>query len=327
VSQLFSLQVPVDNNILWKTDNSAYRIIKAYTFTTMAEQDGQVDSGFPSFEIDLFPTGDEGSGFHTQNDPLAPWQRTRVIQRKGAIDIKCSSIYVVHGKWAPNDDAYGTLLVLQFRFDPRRKARRIASADISLEFSSMERGRSRPEVYAISQDGSFRLVETTQHEEVTKGGDLKLGATGVPFLQAEGGAKWEKTTSADVTDATKVVGSTDLIGVNYGEEANFASWTLMENATRKTGVPALMRVGVLLKRKTKEQFKCRVEIKAQADFKSQLERVFGSTPKDDPVLFNPEIKPTNKLMKYDTENLGAFDLESVSKVAFATLKNDGIEEK
>lgn len=278
----------------------------------------------PSFDIDLFPTGDEASGFHTQNDPSSPYQRTNVIQRKGAVDIRCSCIDVMHGKF--DGSSYGTLLVLQFRFDPRKRARRIASAYITLRFSGMEASVSRTEVCAISPDGRFNMVETTQHEEVTKGGEMKLGVSASQGLQADGGFKWEKTTSDAVTDATTVTGSIDLIGFSYGPN-NCASWSLLENNTRKTGVPASVRVGVLLKRKNNEPFKCVVEIEAVADLRTGLESVFGFKPKDDPVLFNPLMKPTNNLMQYKTEDLGMFDLESVSDVTFVAMRGGVIKEK
>lgn len=293
----------------------------------MAEYDGEAlnttRDDLPSFDLDMFPTGDEESGFRTQNDPSDPYQRANVINRKGAVSIKCNCIDVVHGRF--DDSSYGTLLVLLFRFDPRKRARRVASANISLNFSNMK-GAGRPEVSAISLDGRFSVVETIQHEEITKGGDVKLGASAIQGLQADAGYKWEKTTSADVTDSTTVVGSIDLIGFGYGPD-NCASWSLMENETRKTGVPASMQVGILLKMKNKDPFKCVVEIKAEADFMSGLERVFGSKDKTDPLLFNPDLKPTNKLMKYETDNLGNFDLELVSDVTFITKRDGVIKER
>ena len=278
----------------------------------------------PSFDIEMFPTGDDQSGFHTQNDPSSPYQRKNIIERKGVIDIRCSSVDVVHGKF--DDYSYGTLLVLQFRFDPRKLARRIASADISLKFSGATQNGPRPEVHAISLNNRFSMMETTQNEEITKGGNLQLGLTAFQGLQAGGDVKWEKTTKADVTDATTVTGSIDLIGFNYGPR-NCASWLLMENATRKTGVPAFLRTGVLLKRKDNEPFRCVVEIKAKADFRSELEEMFGSKPKDDPVLFDPECKPTNHLMQYPTENLGEFDLDLVTDVTFMTMLGGVIDKK
>ncbi|KAI9642006.1 hypothetical protein NHQ30_009877 [Ciborinia camelliae] len=48
-------------------------------------------------------------------------------------------------------------------------------------------------------------------------------------------------------------------------------WGLMENGTRKAVVPSALRVGILLS---------------------------GAKAKDDPVLFDPKLKPTNKPMSY-----------------------------
>lgn len=273
------------------------------------------EDDLPSFDIEMFPTGDEKSGFHTQNDPSSPYQRQNIIERKGTIDIRCSSVDVVHGMF--DDYSYATLLVLQFRFDPRKLARRIASANISLKFSSTTQVGRKPEVSAISLNNRYRMLETTQDEETTQGVHLQLGVSVLPGLQIGGGFKWEKTTKTDVTDATTVTGSIDLLGFNYGPK-NCASWLLMENATRKTGIPALLRTGVLLRRLDNEPFQCVVEIKAKADLRSALEEVFGSKPKDDPVLFNPQSKPTHHLMQYPTTNLGEFDLDLITKVTFVT---------
>jgi hypothetical protein len=104
----------------------------------------------------------------------------------------------------------------------------------------------------------------------------------------------------------------------------------LENETAKTGVPSSLRTAILLKRKDEKPFQCVVKIDAVVDAKSRMERLFGGKgrdPKDDPVLFDPEIEPTNKLLKYDLEDLGAFDLESVCDVAMTTILNGAIKEK
>lgn len=297
----------------------------------MAEYRDNSDAGqlslsgdLPSFDIEMFLTGDEESGFHMENDPSSPYQRENIIERKGAIDIRCSSVDVVHGQF--HNRADGTLLVLQFRFDPRKLARRIASAAISLKFSGLQGKGPRPEVCAISLNNRFSMMENTQHEETTKGGDLTLGVNAFQGLQAGGSLKWKRTTRAEVSDATTVTGSIDLDGFNYGPK-NCASWSLMENTTRKTGVPAFVQVGVLLKRQNNEPFQCVVEIKAHADFRSELEALFGSKPKVDPVLFDPGRKPTHNLMQYPTENLDLLDLDLVTRVTFMTLLHGVIDEQ
>ncbi len=275
----------------------------------------------PSFDIGLFPTGDEGSSFRTQNDPSAPLQRSNYIERKGAVDIRCSCIDVIHGLFSAESEVFATLIVLQFRFDARKRARRFESVDISLEFGGMKPGEGGPEVYAIAPEGRMSLVPTTQHEEVKRSGSLQLGgAAPVGGVTATGTVGWEQSVSRDTSDETTVTGSIDLKGRNWGK-SNCASWTLLENKTTKTGVPTSMRTAVLLKRKDESPFQCVVKIDAKVDFKSSVERLFGGKgrePKDDPVLFDPELEPTSNLRKYEIEELGAFDLESVCDVTFAT---------
>ncbi|KAF7952196.1 uncharacterized protein EAE97_001693 [Botrytis byssoidea] len=279
----------------------------------------------PSFDIEMLTTGDENSGFHTKNDPSDPWQRKNIINRKGAIDIKCTCVDIVHGNFEQNNNTYGTLLVLLLRIDPRKRSRRVASANISLKFTGMKPGGARPEIVAISLDGRFEMVETTHNEETSKGNKINAGG-GALSLEANAEFMWEKKTSADITDSTTIVGSIDLIGFDYGPD-NCASWSLIENGTRKTGVPSSMQVGILLKRKHNDPFKCIVEIKAEVDFMSGLERVFGAKAKDDPVFFDPKLKSTNTLMDYERaiERLCDFDLDLVTDVTFVTqLKQEGV---
>jgi len=284
----------------------------------------------PSFDIGLSPTGDAGSSFRTQNDPSAPLQRSNYIERKGSVDIRCSCLDVIHGLFSASSSSFATLIVLQFRFDARKRARRFESVDISLEFKGMNPGESGPEVFAIAPDGRMSLVPTTQHEDIKRNVSLQLGgAAPVGGVSATGTVGWEKAVSRDTSDQTTVTGSIDLKGRNWGP-SNCASWTLLENKTTKTGIPTSMRTAILLKRKDESPFQCVVKIDASVDFKSTLERVFGGKgrePRDDPVLFDPELDPTNNLRKYEIEELGAFDLESVCDVTFATALSGVMKDK
>jgi len=203
------------------------------------------DPDLPSFDIGLNPGGDAGSSFRTQNDPAAPLQRQNYIERKGAVDIRCSCLDVVHGLYSGESGVFTTLIVLRFRFDARKRARRFESVDISLEFGGMKPGESGPEVFAIAPEGSMSLVPTTQHEEVKQNRSLQLGgAAPVGGLTATGTVGWEKTVSRDTSDKTTVTGSIDLKGRNWGK-SNCASWTLLENKTAKTGVPTSMQTAIL----------------------------------------------------------------------------------
>ncbi|PVH77726.1 hypothetical protein DL98DRAFT_517208 [Cadophora sp. DSE1049] len=272
----------------------------------------------PSFQVGLFPGGDDGSSFRTQNDPAAPLQRSNYIERHGAVDIRCSCLDVIHGFFSAESETFATLIVLQFRFDSRKKARRFQSVNISLEFGGMKPGENGPEVFSISPDGTLSLVPTSQHEEVSREVGLEVGG-GLLGATATGKVGWTKTVSRDTNDQTTVTGSIDLKGRNWGK-ANCASWTLQENATTKTGVPTSMRTGILLKRKDENPFQCIVKINATVDVKSAMERLFGGKPKDDPVLFDPSLEPTNNLQTYDIEELGAISLEDLCEVTHARAR-------
>ena len=287
-------------------------------------------SALPCFDIGLSKTGDLNSHFRTQNDPSEPWQRVNIIERKGSVDIRCSCLDVVHGDFCTSSELFTTLIVLQFRFDPRKVARRFLSVNINLEFKAMGFKEIGPEVFAISPNGRMSLVPTTQHEDSKRNLNLHLGGA-APFtaLTAEGNVGWEKCVSRNTSDQTTVTGSIDLKGRNYGP-SNCVSWTLLENKTLETGVPPSLRTAILLKRKHKDPFQCVVEIDAKVDFRSTLERVFGykgRAPKDDPVLFDPEIASTENLQKYNQKELGSFDMESVCDVTFMTTIDDVMKTK
>jgi len=288
------------------------------------------DNDLPSFDISLSEKGDDGSSFRTQNDPSAPYQRSNYIERKGAIDIRCSCLDIIHGQFSSESGMFATLIILQFRFDARKRARRFQSADIELEFKGMKPGESGPEVYSIAPVGKMSLVPTTQTEEISRKAGLQLGAAApIGGITATGSVGWKKTVIRDTSDETTVIGSIDLKGRNWGP-SNCASWTLLENETTKTGVPSSLRTAILLKRRDEKPFQCVVKIDVVVDTKSRMERMFGAKgrdPKDDPVLFDPEIEPTNKLREYDLEELGAFDLESACDVKMTTVLNEAVKDK
>jgi hypothetical protein len=272
-------------------------------------------SDLPSFDIWLAPTGDAGSSYRTENDPSAPFQRNNYIERRGAVDMRCSCLDVVHGLFSADGDDFATLIVLDFRFDPRKNARRFKSVDISLQFSGMGgTADGAPEVFAIAPYGT-RAQVTTQHEETKRSANIQIGgAAPVGGLTATGTLGWEKTVSRDTNDQTTVMGFIDLRDRSWGK-SNCAAWTLLENNTTKSGAPRSMRTAILLKRQDENPFQCVVKIDANVDVKSQMERMFGRVPKDDPVLFNPEADPTNKLQNYNVEDLGATELDNIWAIA------------
>ncbi|RDL42486.1 uncharacterized protein BP5553_02465 [Venustampulla echinocandica] len=283
-----------------------------------AEEDSSAGE-LPFFDIGLSREGNEGGHFRVENLD-GEKQRENWVERKGLVDIRCTCLDVIHGLVSPSGTKFATLVVLKFRFSKRKNARRIKEVNIKLEFQSTEKGVSGPEVAAIAPFETMSLVQTTEKEEEKKNASVQLGgAAPVGGLTASASLGWEKTVSRDTSDETTVTGSVDLAkGVNRGK-STCASWTLLENSTKHTGVPESMTTAILLKRDNEELFQCVIHIDAEVDFKSSFERIFGGkgrVPKDDPVYFDPALDSTNLLREYKELELGGFELQSVCDVTF-----------
>ncbi|KAI3342291.1 hypothetical protein F4824DRAFT_196822 [Ustulina deusta] len=268
------------------------------------------DDGNPAFEIALTESGDERSGFRTQNDPSSPFQRSNIVERRGAIDIRCTCADVIHGH-LKNGEGPATLVIYDFQFDPRKKARRIQTVEIRISFTS--KSDNELEVLKISHKGRMVLGCTSQTETITKGGQASAGV-GVSGVEIGSSLKWEKVVSRTTTDATTIVGSIDLPdGRNYGSP-NTATWTLLENSTSKTGVPAFLKTAVLLSRSNQDEGFCGTfEIKAKVDMVSRFAKLFGKTPKDDPVRYDPKLPPKNRLTGYKLDSLDNIDIQQLGQ--------------
>lgn len=284
-----------------------------------ASQNEQVED----FEISLVPDDGQG-GFHTKNNPSQPFQRSTIHQDRRSISIKCSLIDTIHGLWSPEGEHYATLLVLGFRFDTSKHNQRITSTRITVKFFGESDDDDHPGVADISLNGSYSLMQTAQTETITTGLEGAIGANVLTAGQVSLTRKYEKAISRETTDATHVSGATCMLGVDW-DPANAAEWKLRENKSRKTGMPAQLRVAILLKRDSQENFRCTVDIDSEVDLKTSIGRWFGGKPKDDPVLFNPSMSPTNRLMQYDTNNLGAVDLSLIEDVTFTTMLDSAIK--
>ncbi|KAL5334908.1 hypothetical protein BJX70DRAFT_402108 [Aspergillus crustosus] len=185
----------------------------------------------------------------------------------GPVDIRASLVKVLHGHMGDRS-AYGpfaTLLVFKFRFDRQKHGRRIIRARMEVEFSSVSPRSSRSEVYAIDPEDRFSIFPTADTVETKAGLGLEIGAS---YAGVNGSL--ERTRSMNIDDATTVTGSIDLAAdVNAGPP-NCASWTLLENKTRKTSVPDLIRTSTLLKIETNEPFQGKVTLRRRADLHTEI---------------------------------------------------------
>jgi hypothetical protein len=266
-----------------------------------------------SSTIGLGRMGETGSGYRIRNDPTQPFQRQTIIeQRGGLIEARCQSVEIVHGALSPDSDEWATLLVYAIHLDTTKRSRRIISATVKFEFSTPG-GRS-PRLHNFAPSGRLPLLRTTRDETIVRGVGASV-SSGAVIVDAGLSANWEKTISHTASDEARISGTT--LSDDFGRRVG-ACWTLSENSSIKSGVPSQLRCAMLLARDDDTSpFQCKVTIQVQADWKSALSKLFGTTPVDDPVLFDPSLKPTNKLRKsYDTDHLDHVDLEEIVLVRF-----------
>jgi hypothetical protein len=264
-----------------------------------------------SLRIYLDSTGD--GSYHVKNDKDEV-QRQHLVDRGNALMVQADLVEVVHGRLTPGGDS-ATLIITDFRFIPTKASRRFQSAMIIVRFSGAKSGSSDPEVVDIAPRGDFSLQPTQKKVELTRSENLSAQGGGAG-VTAGAGLGWELEESYE-EDQTTLAGTIRLEGREYGGK-NTAKWVLIENQVQKSGLPTLLRTAILLKRRktnyrAEERFQATIEIKADIDFVSSVEdvidRVLGRVPKDDPVIFDPLMKPTNT--NIDPDNLGRVDLKNL----------------
>jgi hypothetical protein len=106
--------------------------------------------GVELFDVGMLEGDIQGGQFHTKNNLKDPYQRREIIRRTGhGVDIRCTLIDAIHGVMSEDSDYWATLLVLQFRFDPQKRARQSLKQLSSLSLTSRTRMASLPEVEAV----------------------------------------------------------------------------------------------------------------------------------------------------------------------------------
>ncbi|KAL9473682.1 hypothetical protein ACSS6W_008062 [Trichoderma asperelloides] len=247
--------------------------------------------------------GEEGSGFHVFN--LAPdqYHRAQVLQRTRAIDITCELEKVIHGALSADSDYYATLMVMRWDFQPRN-GRRISEATIELLFQD------------ASDGGSI------QSNAITSGGYTKVGTSQMADINF--GYKWEKTVIKETSDAITLSGGRRL--VNNRPPNRIAKWTISENETQPTGIPASLKIAVLVSREDQKKFYCKPALTCKTDKRTATESLFRKIPKDDHIIFQPMPHEAgtypNKNVIYGDTELGKTDLDKIGDVIFRTLVTD-----
>ncbi|KAG5810477.1 hypothetical protein H9Q74_005454 [Fusarium xylarioides] len=275
-----------------------------------------------NFSIEMLKVGDERSGFRIKNAPNDRGPRREVIQRTGhGVAMRCDLLGVAHGEMSVDSEFWASLLVFEFRFDPEHQARRLSEVTLQLLFETDHEKGLQPEVEAVSFDGKYSFLPSRQAESSTTGTEGGLAAGFGVDLSV--GQKWEKTISRETTDETSISGGKWVPG-NLGPN-RIAKWTLLENKTLKTGVPATIRVAVRVQRRDQCPFKCIPTLECKADFWTSVEMLFGRLPEDDPILLDPKLGSMGESNAWDLKELGSIDLQRLSDVTFTTMILDTVK--
>lgn len=273
-------------------------------------------SASQGFHIYLHPEGDNGS-YRYRNGP-GEVQRPHLVDRGDCLVVLGDLLEVVHGSLSQGGDP-ATILIVEFQFVPSKNSRRFKGASITMRFESEDPSNCDLEIVDIAPRGRFAIKPTTKQIEITRSANASLqgGAAG---LEAVVGFGCELKESQEKTDQTTVTGTIRLEGLNYGGK-NTARWTLSENRAQKDGIPTFLRNVVLLKRREKNQiknirFQAVIEIKCSVDLLTSVEegidKLRGHVPVDDPVIFDPQERPTTD--KFEQQNLRDIDLKGLNVI-------------
>ncbi|KAK3293536.1 uncharacterized protein B0H64DRAFT_404799 [Chaetomium fimeti] len=315
----------------------------------------------PAFSIPVVEVVSKTSNLRTQNNPGDPWQRGTLTERDNKrVAVSCVCKDIVHGLYEErvksfaqengeedSDDDDGeeeepehcSLIVLHFRFDPVDLGRRIKKVQTTLEFSAMDGRDDAPVVDRISADGFYWIYPTSQKEIITSGASGKAGGK-VFGAELGGELKRERVVEREVSHAGTVRGAIRTLGANQWKP-NAATWTLMENTEDRSGAPISLRASILVKRKPAVDFQAHFSMEVTPDNLTQAQTWFKSRPKDDPVLYKVDKKPTNKLHHYVKETIDAekkrkmvnnlgkldFDGREFTDITFRTVWQDAEKKK
>ncbi|KAL5088990.1 hypothetical protein Trisim1_006134 [Trichoderma cf. simile WF8] len=279
---------------------------------------------FKTIIIDLYEIGgEEGSGFHVFNTTPNHYHRTEVLQRTGAIDVSCKLEKVVHGALSPDSDRYASLIVMQWFMQPK-SSRRISEATIKLLFEPSS-AEGDIEVEEISFHDTYSIMPTHQEETLNKGLKATVGIQ--QFANLNFTTKWNKSTISTLSNAITLSGAMRVI--DNRPPNRIATWSLSENPSQPLGIPASLKVAVLVSRQDQEKFMCRVDFTCRADLRTALQGCFKKIPKDDPIILQPDPRDKgaglNKGVTYGNDELGSVSLNDHCSVTFRRVLPSGEE--
>ncbi|KAL5362971.1 hypothetical protein BJX96DRAFT_177658 [Aspergillus floccosus] len=277
-------------------------------------------------DILLELAGDDGAEYRNRNDG-AEIEREVVIDRGEDIFVGCDLLPVIHGQMDPEDEVPASLVVFDFHFQGSARKKRFISAHISVVFADEEspgNPRLDPIVREISfaptgASGRHSIIPTVHQKEVRRAVSLSSGGSAFG-VEIKGGVFYEVSETVKKHDSAFLEARKRVLGRAVGKK-NAAEWLLLENESRRDGIPPFMRVAVLLERQSikgeTRRFTGTVSVDARVAMGHRVSDVWNAlgmrkVPPVDPVIFNPERRRRMEdIIDADANNLRAAKVEDI----------------
>lgn len=317
------------------------------------------------FKLFLVDTNNEEFDFHLPNEldnngnPIPHREWVTGLDRT-PMSVKGQMPTVVHGFDKPGSQSGHTLAIFNWLMPPVRLGKRFRKVTLEIVFTALgQRGDAEseaeqrrrvisnkavagahwdPEVIKTIPNGPS-WYHKTQHQsdnEFNFQFDLKAGFE--PYISTGPSFSWKRTTSEDHIDSIKLTGEPFASDRNHARP-NGVRWTLLENESMRSGVPAFLRTAVLLRRRDNDngQFegrvKARYKISLSSDFRQNLLDMIGHDS-DHPIIFDPKYATSASSYDAQVTSLASsgvaakleeeFHLVSISVEASAAKDDDNI---
>jgi len=274
-----------------------------------------------TFEIDLEPTGNEGSAFKFRNIH-GQTQRPKIVDRQATFRRSDNRVQgylttVIHGQYDQFDDQKATIIVAHFRFLSSANDRKFRSASIEFSFLDPDSKSFAPEVCAVAPDGEVSLNRTMSQHTATTTASVRLGGTVGGVATLDGSIGQVTGISYERLNQGSLIGSRLTRRRSLGPD-NTARWAMSENSLHKSGIPRELDVAILLKRQNNLPFQAAINVSASVDWRYDttigIRKVLGQDIID-PIDFDPKRVPMGKTPDgMDINNLSKYPLDDLSGV-------------
>ncbi|KAL7621993.1 hypothetical protein AAE478_007494 [Parahypoxylon ruwenzoriense] len=257
------------------------------------------------------------------------------LRRKGV--VLCGRLVeAVHGeiKGQKDGDYPCTLAIFEWYVHTRKPGMRIKFARIDISFKS-SKGVSKynPWIENCAPWGAYSLFETERTLEKTKGWQpsIKLGQEGI--VNAEFPFVYELKETTDREEQIYVDGCPlPPQDGTYFHPDRFSAvqWNLFENKGQRSGIPRYFRTAVLLNRveSSNECFTADISIKVKVstfeDTKERVKSFLGLNIKDDPLMFNPALKPKTNRFNGKIDDLEFPNIKLEDEMGFLLFRNRAV---